>query len=67
MFSFELMQNFGPFSRPFRTTVEKSYLVQFDVELSQLFKTVQDLKIGQTLASWAALQHMDIRHRICPK
>ena len=67
MFSFGLVQNFGAFSQPFRATVEKSYLVQFDVELSQLFKTVRDFKIRQTLASWAALQHMDIRHRICPK
>ena len=49
MFSFGLVQNFEPFSRPFRGTVEKSYLVQFDVELSQLFKTVRDLKIGHTL------------------
>ena len=56
MFSFGLVQNFEPFSRPFRATVEKSYLVQFDVELSQLFKTVRDLKIGQTLASWATLR-----------
>ena len=55
MFSFGLVQNFEPFSQPFRGTVEKSYLVQFDVELSQLFKTVRDLKIGQTLASWATL------------
>ena len=57
MFSFGLVQNFGAFSQPFRATVEKSYLVQFDVELSQLFKTVRDLKIGQTLASWATLKN----------
>ena len=50
MFSFGLVQNFEPFSRPFRATVEKSYLVQFDVELSQLSKNVQDLKIGLKMA-----------------
>ena len=52
---FWIVQNFRAFSRPFRATVEKSYLYQFGVEWSQLFKTVRNLKIGWTLAIWATL------------
>ena len=45
------MQKFRPFSRPFRPTVEKNYLVNFGAKSSQLFKNVQDLKIGRILAN----------------
>ena len=55
LFSFGIMQNFRSISRPFRTTVENSYLNKFDVELSQLSKNVRDLKIGHILASWSSL------------
>ena len=48
--SFGIMQKFRPFSRPFRPTVEKNYLVNFGAKSSQLFKNVQDLKIGRKMA-----------------
>ena len=50
LFSFGIVQNFRPYSRPFKATVENSYLNRFDVEWSQLTKNVQDLKIGLKMA-----------------
>ena len=50
LFSFGIVQNFRPFSRPFKATVENSYLNEFDVEWSQLSKNVRDLKIGRKIA-----------------
>ena len=55
VFSFGVVQNFRAFSRPFRATVEKNYLHQFDVEWSKLFRTGRNLKIGSGLARWATL------------
>ena len=50
LFSFGVMQNFRPFSRPFRPTVEQNGKNELDLILSKLSKTVRDLKIGQSLA-----------------
>ena len=46
LFSFGVMQNFRPFSLPFRPTVEQNGKNELDLNLSKLSKTVRDLKIG---------------------
>ena len=49
------MQNFRSNLRPLNNGLEKNAFYDFNVELSQHFKTVRNLKIGPTLAFWATL------------
>ena len=51
------MQNLRSNLRPLNNGLEKNALYDFNAELSQHFKTVRNLKIGPTLAFWAALEH----------
>ena len=44
------MQNFKAILRLFIVSIENSYWNKFDVEWSQLSKTVRELKIGQKMA-----------------
>ena len=51
VFSFGLRQNFKSNARPFNYGLEKNGWKKSNSELSQLFKTVQNLKIGRGLAN----------------
>ena len=44
------MQKFRSNAQPLNNGLENNVIYKFSVELSQLFKTVRNLKIGHTLA-----------------
>ena len=51
MISFGVMQKFRSNAGPLNSGLEKSAFNEFNLELSQLFKTVRNLWIGNILAN----------------